>query len=141
MNHDKIDGCIDETMKYASPARVIFLSVVAVIALSIGAVALLFPAQLLASKGVLMNDGTILWMREVGALLVCIGVIIALVRKHEDSPTLQALMFGNLLIQLGLLVLEVVGYQRGIITELSGVLPNSILHLCLIVGFGYFLKR
>ena len=54
---------------------------------------------------------------------------------------LQALMFGNLLIQLGLLVLEVVGYQRGIITELSGVLPNSILHLCLIVGFGYFLKR
>ena len=141
MNHDKIDGCIDETMKYTNPARVIFLSVVAVIALSIGAVALLFPAQLLASKGVLMNDGTILWMREVGALLVCIGVIIALVRKHEDSPTLQALMFGNLLIQLGLLVLEVVGYQRGIITELSGVLPNSILHLCLIVGFGYFLKR
>lgn len=81
------------------------------------------------------------WMREVGVLLVCIGVIAGLVRKHADSPTMRVLMLGNLLVQLGLLATEVLAYANGVITKLSGVMPNSILHLLLATGFAYFWLR
>ncbi|NMM28152.1 MAG: hypothetical protein HHJ12_12900 [Glaciimonas sp.] len=41
-------------------------------------------------------------------------------------------------VQLGLLATEVSGYADGVITKLSGVMPNSVLHLLLAVGFAYF---
>jgi hypothetical protein len=80
-------------------------------------------------------------MREVGVLLVCIGVIASLVRKHADSATMRVLMLGNLLVQLGLLATEVLGYADGVITKLSGLIPNAVLHLVLAAGFAYFWLR
>ena len=59
-----------------------FLTIAAAIALAVGTVAVAVPAALLASKGTLPSAAANLWMREVGVLLVCIGVIAALVR-HE----------------------------------------------------------
>lgn len=51
---------------------------------------------------------------------------------------MKALMLGNLLVQLGLLATEIAGYSAGVITKVSGVAPNSVLHLLLALGFGYF---
>ena len=118
-----------------------FLTLAAAIALGVGSAAVFFPGALLASKGTVPSAAADLWMREVGVLLVCIGVVAALVRSHADSPTLRVLMLGNLLVQLGLLVTEVVGYAHGVLTLLSGVLPNSVLHLVLATGFAYFWLR
>ena len=62
-------------------------------------------------------------------------------RTHADSPTMRVLMLGNLLVQLGLLATEVLGYASGAITKLSGVMPNSLLHLVLAAGFAHFWLR
>lgn len=121
--------------------RKVFLTLAAAIALSVGTLALLFPADLLASKGTVPSEAANVWMREVGVLLLCIGVMVGLVRGHADSPTMKALMLGNLLVQLGLLATELVGYTNGVITKLSGVLPNSVLHVLLAMGFAYFWMR
>ncbi len=118
-----------------------FLTIAAAIALGVGTGAIVFPAALLASKGTLPSTAADLWMREVGVLLVCIGVIAGLVRSHADSPTMRAFMLGNLLVQLGLLATEVHGYANGVITQLPGVLPNSVLHVLLATGFAYFWRR
>ncbi|MDD5335294.1 MAG: hypothetical protein PHS32_16300 [Rhodoferax sp.] len=118
--------------------RKIFLSLAAVIALGVGSVALLFPADLLASKGTVPSEAANVWMREVGVLLLSLGVIAGLMRGHADSPTLKTLMLGNLLVQLGLFLTEIVGYANGVITKLSGVLPSSALNLLLAAGFAYF---
>ena len=118
-----------------------FLSIAAAIALAVGTVAALFPAALLASKGTLPSAAADLWMREVGVLLVCIGVMAGLVRNHADSPTMRVLMLGNLLVQLGLLVTEVQGYANGVITQLSGLVPNAVLHVVLAAGFAYYWRR
>ena len=115
-----------------------FLSFAAIVALGVGSVASLFPAALLTSKGVLPTASTCLWMREVGVILIALGVVAGMVRTHPDSPTLRALMAGNLLIQLGLLGVEVAGYAAGVITLLSGILPNAILHVVLAMGFAWF---
>ncbi|MDP3654989.1 MAG: hypothetical protein Q8R67_25290 [Rhodoferax sp.] len=118
-----------------------FLTVAAAIALVVGAVAVLFPAAMLASKGTVPSAAADVWMREVGVLLVCIGVIAGLVRSHADSPTMRVLMLGNLLVQLGLLATEVLGYAHGVITLLSGLVPNAVLHLVLAAGFAYYWRR
>ena len=115
--------------------RSLFLTFAAVIAVGVGGVALLAPDAMLESKGITGNGAARVWMREVGALLLAIGVTAWHVRAHEDSPTLRALLWGNALIQLGLLPIELIAYAQGVIPVAAGVLPNTVVHVVLAFGF------
>ncbi|MEQ1553239.1 MAG: hypothetical protein ABL929_03615 [Ferruginibacter sp.] len=119
-------------------SRQIFLTIASIIAFSVGIFAILFPNTLLASKGVEPLVGTLVWMRETGLLLLTIGIIAFLVRKHESSETLKIFLFGNIIIQIGLFVIELLAYFNGIITKLSGIIPNLTLHILLAIGFVHF---
>ena len=119
-------------------SRQIFLTIASLIALSVGIFALLFPAVLLESKGVELLNGTLVWAREVGVLLICLGIIGFSTRKHDSSATLKALLFGNIFIQIGLFLIELIAYSNGIITKISGIIPNLSLHVLLTIGFAYF---
>ncbi|NBA88319.1 hypothetical protein GVN16_21280 [Emticicia sp. CRIBPO] len=121
-------------------SRPIFLTIASFIALSVGAFALLFPGVLLESKGVAPLAATSVWMRETGLLLLTLGIINFAVRKLKPSGTLKALLSGNIIIQIGLFVIELLAYSNDVITKLSGIIPNLILHILLAIGFVYFLK-
>ncbi|WP_395066132.1 hypothetical protein [Flavobacterium sp.] len=118
--------------------RKTFLTTASIIAFSVGIFALLFPSILLDSKGVTPLYGTLVWTRETGLLLLSIGVIAFLIRKNDDSETLKAFLFGNSFIQIGLFIIELSAYFDGIITKLSGIIPNLILHILLAIGFIHF---
>lgn len=122
-------------------SRKTFLSLVAAVALAIGVFALFFPAALLASKGVAPSAAAEVWVREVGIAIAALGVAAFLMRGAPDSPALRAFLVGNLVLQLGLFPIELVAYREGIITKASGVVPNSILHLLLAMGFATFAIR
>jgi len=116
--------------------RSTFLSFAAAAALAVGSFAVALPHVLLAGKGVaLPNDAAALWVREVGVTIFALGAILFLVRKHPESPTLRALLWGNALVQLGLLALELAAHRQGVIPRLSGILPNLVLHVVLAIGF------
>ena len=83
----------------------------------------------------------IIWIREVGIMLIAIGVMSGLVRGQPDSPTLKAFLTGNLVIQLGLLPIELIGHADGVLTKFSGIAPNSFLHFLLASGFAYFVLK
>lgn len=119
-----------------------FLTFSSAIALAVGFMALAFPHALLAGKGVASpNDAAAVWVREVGVTILALGLMMFLVRKHSDSPTLRAFLFGNALIQLGLLPIEIHAYRQQVITQLSGIVPNSVLHVVLASGFSIFAAR
>lgn len=118
--------------------RKIFLTIASAIALGVGSMALLFPRILLDSKGTTPNTATDVWMTEVGILLIGIGIIAFGVRTHRDSKTLKMVLTGNVVIQIGLMLIEVIAYINGIITELSGIVPNCTLHILLAFGFAYY---
>jgi hypothetical protein len=118
--------------------RSTFLLLSGLIALIIGTFALLAPAVLLASKGV-VGAGANVWMQEVGALLLALGILSLMVRHHADSPTLKAILVCNVVIQVGLFVIEALAYHDGIITLLSGIIPNLTLHVCLATGLIYYI--
>lgn len=121
--------------------RKTFLTLVSLIELAIGAAALLSPETALEIKGVAASDAANVWVREVGVLLVAMGAITFLVRGHEASPTLKAFFVGNIIVQLGLFPIEPVAYAHGTITRLSGIVPNTILHLLLAGGFAFYLAK
>jgi hypothetical protein len=119
-----------------TPNRSLFLTLASLVALAVGSFALALPRTLLASKGVaLPNEAAAIWVREVGVAIFALGVTLFLVRKHADSPTLRALFFGNALVQLGLLPIELSAYRERVITLASGIIPNSALHVLLASGF------
>lgn len=115
-----------------------FLTLTSLIASAIGLFALLQPALLLESKGIVLNAGANVWMQETGMALVSIGVMAFLMRGQPDSPALRAFLIGNTLLQVGLLWIELSALAYGVITKLSGIVPNSVLHVLLALGFSYF---
>jgi hypothetical protein len=121
--------------------RTRFLTIAATIAMAVGATALLAPDTMLASKGVTANAAASVWMREVGAILVAIGAMAWAVRHHPDSPTLRAFLFGNALLQVLLLPIEVIAFVYGPITLVWGIVPNTALHMALATGFFVFAQR
>jgi hypothetical protein len=121
-------------------SRQVFLTLASIIAFSVGIVALLFPNIILESKGVTPLEGTLVWMRETGLLLLTIGIIILAVRKHKTSETLKAILFGNIIIQIGLFVIELLAYFNSVITKPSGIIPNLALHILLATRFIHFWK-
>lgn len=122
--------------------RSTFLTLSAAVALSVGCFALAFPRALLESKGVApTNDAAAVWVREVGVTIIAQGAILLLIRKHADSATLRAIFVGSAMVQLGLFPIELVAYRERVITLVSGIVPNSVLHLVLASGFLVFAAR
>jgi hypothetical protein len=119
----------------------IFLSVVGSIALLVGAVALVFPLQLLASKGAAATPATVVWVREVGVNILALGLVAVLVRGHPPSPTLRAFLVGNAVVQWGLFPIELGAWTQGVLTELPGIVPNTVLHAVLGTAFAVLAWR
>ncbi len=120
--------------------RSTFLTLAALSAAAVGAAAITIPEQFLAGKGVVDDPGAVVWMREVGVLILASGVVAFLVRCHDDSPTLRAVLVGNALVQLGLFPIEIAAFRAGVITKLGGIVPNSVLHLVLAAAFLHYAR-
>ena len=115
-----------------------FLTLVSLVALAVGTMALALPATLLESKGVLPDAATQIWVRQTGLLILATGLSTYLVRAHPDSATLRSLLLCNAALQAGILPIELGAHFQGTIPRLSSVLPNSIFHLFSGLGFLYF---
>lgn len=118
-----------------------FLGFSSAVAIAVACVALGFPRSLLLSKGVEPDPALVIWMREVGALILASGVTTFLVRKAEDSAALRGVLVGNAVLHFGLLPIEILAFAQGVITSLSGVVPNSLLHVALGIGFAIHARR
>jgi uncharacterized membrane protein YpjA len=121
--------------------RKFFLTFAGVIALMVGTTALSMPWVLLESKGVTANPAAEVWMRELGISILALAVVMLWVRGHADSSTLRAFLFGNAVLQLGLLPIELAAHADGVLTKISGVVPNSVLHVVLAFGFIWYAWR
>jgi hypothetical protein len=120
--------------------RSLFLTIAGVVGLVIGLLALLLPSVILTGKGVTLDAATPIWVREVGVGILALSVIVLLVRRHADTPTLRAVLWGNALVHGALLPIEIVAWRDGVITRLDGIVPNSILHVVFAAGFIFFAR-
>ncbi len=122
--------------------RKTFLTVTAVIVLLIGGFALAAPGALLTNvKHAAPSEVANVMARTVGILLVSVGVLNFLIRDHEDSPTLRAVLIANSLLQIGILPIDPIAYASGAYRSLGSFVPNTALHVLLASGFIFYLSR
>lgn len=122
-------------------SRKTFLTLAGAIGLLVGLVATLSPATILVGKGVAPELATMVWVREVGALILAASVLAILVRGHGDSPTMRAVLFANALLHASLFPIEIMAWRYGIITRGDGIVPNTILHVVLAATFVFYAQR
>ena len=122
--------------------RKTFLTLTSCIALAIGVFVLAVPEVMIASvKLAAPSEAANVMARTVGVLLITVGILDFLVRNHEESPTLLAVLIANLVLQIGIMPIDPMAYASGVYKTLGSCLPNTILHLFLAVGFAYYLLK
>jgi hypothetical protein len=120
--------------------RKLFLTIAAVAAALVGALALLAPVFLLAElKGAVPNPAALVMARTTGVLLLAVASMSFLVRDHGDSPTMEGFLRANLFLQLGLLPMDPLAYLQGAFTTIGSFAPNTVIHVLLATGFAYYL--
>jgi hypothetical protein len=123
-------------------SRKLFLIIASVIACLVGALALIAPEFLLTTlKGAVPNPAAIVMARTTGLLLLTVALMAFLVRGHGDSPTMQAVLTANLFLQLGLIPMDPLAYMNGAFTTIGSFAPNTVIHILLATGFGYYLIK
>lgn len=122
--------------------RKTFLTLCALVAFTIGIIALFFPSVLLVEmKYATPNSASITMARTVGVLLISFSILNFLVRGDGDTPTMASILIANLLLQLFILPIDPLAYVFGVYGSPMSFIPNTILHLLLLSGFVYFLIK
>jgi len=123
-------------------SRKIFLTIAACIALLIGCFALFAPGVLIEqAKYAAPSTTADVMARTVGVLLISFGVLNFLVRDHDDSKTMKAILTANALLQLGIMPIDPHAYFTGVFGDVSAFVPNTVLHVLLFSGFVFYLKK
>jgi hypothetical protein len=122
--------------------RTTVLTITGITAVAVGVLALVAPAVLLEVVKVAAPSAPANVMaRTVGVLLICVGLLDLLVRRHSDSPTMRAILIVNLVLQLAILPIDPLAFAAGTFATLGSFLPNTILHVVLAVAFARELWR
>lgn len=117
------------------------LSVTAFIAIPIGLFILVAPQFFLESvKHAEPNDTANVMARTAGILLISIGLLDFLVRNSSDSPTMLAILAANLVLQIGIMPIDVIAYVTGAFSTLGSFVPNTIAHVILASGYAYQIR-
>lgn len=120
--------------------RTHFLTLAAAVAFLIGALAYLFPAILLADmKEVVPTALANTMARTVGIVLIGFAVLNYSVRNHKESKTLRAVFVANIVVQVGILPIDPLAWYVGTYSSTVSFVPNTILHVLLIIGFLRFM--
>jgi hypothetical protein len=114
-----------------------FLSVAAILAWTFGAVLLFLPAKYYAHVGIHLTPTLIALSRALGAMLIGLGGIDWLARK-ADKPGLIAVLAGNLVVQILLLLVVIRTMQLG---AGAAAAPSVIIHVTLGNLFAFFLVK
>lgn len=123
-------------------SRKTFLTLHALVALVIGALAILAPGHLIEEvKQAHTSPAAEVMGRTVGVLIASMGILAFSVRSHGDSPTMRSVLWANLLLQLAILPIDPLAYYDGTFHTLGSFVPNTIVHLVLAAGFVFYLRK
>src|SRR5436309_1609203 len=87
------------------------------------------PAKMMEEMGSQPSDAANVLLQVVGAMMFSIAVILFLARKDEGSIALRAIIIGNIIIGIGSIPIDWIAYQRGIFTQISSLIPSTIVHI------------
>jgi len=96
---------------------------------------------MMEGMGVESNASINVILQAMCVMLFTISVITFLARKDEGSIALRAILSGNIMMHLISIPIDWAAFYRGIFTQVSGILPGTVVHIILAVGFILCLKN
>ena len=86
----------------------VLMTILSAVASFVGVFAIVRPEQFLTSKGASVTPAVVVWMREVGVLILAQGITCFLLRDEAISRPVRAFLVGAAVTQFGLLPIEIV---------------------------------
>ena len=120
--------------------RSTFLLITAIIALIFGGMMLLVPDKASEGFGLVATPESNLLFRSLGGLILGSGVLNFLVRAHEDSKTLQAVLIFNVVFHAISMANDFLGAYQGIL-RFDKIIPGQSVHLFIGIGSIIYLMR
>lgn len=118
--------------------RSIFLLIVAILSLFVGLTLLFSPATAIQGNGFVSSEALIYVFKLLGGLVISIGVLNFLVRNHENSSTLKAVLVFNILNHSLSTCIDIKNIFDSV-SDFNSQIPFLIVHLFVIIGsFLYF---
>ena len=114
----------------------LFMAIAAVLAFVFGLGFILFPAQVMASYGITLDEGGQWVGRYLGSAFLGVSVLTWLARNTEPSGAKRAILLGNFFLAVTGLVVAILDIIYGSGNAL--VWSTVAIYLFLTVGFGYF---
>ena len=121
--------------------RQTFLTIAAALGTLFSLYMFLAPAKMMEGMGVQSNDTINVILQVMCVMLFTIAFITFLARRDEGSIALRAIIIGSIMMHIISIPIDWVAYQRGIFTQISGLIPGTIIHIILCVGFILCLKN
>jgi hypothetical protein len=119
--------------------RKTFLTFASAVALGIGFIATFLPNVLLVDmKSAVPSETGLIMARTAGVFLMSFGVLNFLARGDATSPTMASLLLANALLQLLVLPVDPLAYASGVYGSVMSFIPNTVLHIALLIGFLHF---
>lgn len=122
-------------------SRKVFLLISGIIGLLFGVYMIAAPAAMMKGVGAPASEATNAVLQAMGATLIAVSIMLLAARNDAGSPALRGLLLGGFLMHLLELPVDWVAYNRGIFTEISGIIPGTVVHVVLGIGFLYYLVR
>ncbi len=121
--------------------RQTFLTIAAAIAALFAVMMLASPGKMIEGAGGQQSDTTNVVFHAMGIMLLSLSIIIFIARKDEGSIALRAILIGNIVMHVATIPIDWIAWQQGTFTQFSGLIPGSIVHAALAVGFFLCLKN
>jgi len=120
--------------------RSLFILISAIMAAIFGLSMLLAPDQMIKNMTTVADPSALHVLQWAGNMLLAIAVINFLSRNDEGSVALRAVMIGNIFMHTLAVGVDWYHYSIGFV-NMQGVATGMVVHVLLIVGFGYYLLK
>jgi hypothetical protein len=118
-----------------------FLTIAAAVGALFAVYMIASPAKMMEGMGCQPSETTNVVLQVMSVMLFSIAVMTFLARKDEGSIALRAILIGSIVMHIASLPIDWIAYQRGIFTNISGLIPGTIIHIVFAIGFILTLKN
>ena len=115
--------------------RQIFLTIAATVGALFAVYMIAAPTKMMEGMGSQASDTTNVVLQVMSVMLFSIAVITFMARKDEGSIALRAIIIGSIVMHIASIPIDWIAYQKGIFTQISGLIPGTIIHIVFAIGF------
>jgi hypothetical protein len=121
--------------------RKTFLVIASVVALLFAVIMIAAPGKVMQSQGLTADEPVKATLQFLGVMILAVAIITYLSRNDPGSIALRAVLIGSIVVHVLSMAMDWITYARGVFSQVSGIIPGTVVHTLLAIGFIYYLVK